>query len=344
MLTKDDIDSLYDGLASDESGEYQPKSGRMIYDELLISGMNILPISIQTSYITRGATIDEPIPASMVSDQMLVEGNLFAVNDSVNGWHFENNIIYAEPGLALQQWFGDLEMPITREYTLTGSEWVIRDYIHYGTDSQAEIEYTSGEAAPSPLPADAVKLYLNKLIPSGLLYPAQRTLYQIEEQYITKSILMDETVATNYFVNYSGSQTKLDKSLRKRTVNKSLPQGTELLQGGGSPLYDQVLRDEKVTMQTYLALMHLVIPDTLERVSGVAMRYSLTPQTNFVDKMRNEVRKFYALFNTEIEFEKTSLKSTTEINELVTAYTNAFSIGAIQLNDMQRLIKELFQL
>lgn len=338
MITREDLDGLYDSLSADESGEFRPQSGRTLYDQLMISGMNIMPINILTSYVTRGASGDEPLRSSAVSDQLLIEGSLLMLNDSVHGWHFENNIVYAEPGLVCQQWYSDLATVITREYLLDGDTWTITDYTRYGTDSQSVYEDVG------TLSASDVKQYVNKLTPSGLLYPAQRTLLQIEQMYLTKQLLTNETVGTNFFVNYGGSQAKLTKALKDKKANVALPQGTELLKAGGSVLYDQILRDERVTTQNYLALMHLVIPDTLERVSGVAMRYSLTPQTNFVDKVRTEVKAVYRLFGVDIEFEKTSLKSTSEIMELTNSYIASFQAGAINQTELQQLTRELYQL
>ena len=336
-FTKEDQDAIYQDLTAGDS-EYQPITGREIYSQLMISGMNILPINILTSYVTRGATTDEPLRSSNVSDQLLIEGHLLMVNDNVNGWHFENNIVFAEPGRVCQLWYGDGNLPITREYLLSGDTWTITDYLHYGTDRQEEYE------AVGTLPAGEVKQYVNKLIPAGLLYPAQRTLFQIEGIYLTKELLADESIATNFFVNYGGSMAKLKKMLKERSVNKALPQGTELLHAGGSPLYDQLMRDERVTTQNYLSLMHLVIPDTLERVSGVAMRYSLTPQTNFVDKVRSEVKAVYRLFGVDIAFEKTSLKATTEILELNNSYIASYQAGAISQSELVQLTRELYQL
>ena len=283
-FTKEDQDRVYDSLTDDGDGEYQPITGREIYSQLMISGMNRLPINVLTSYITRGASIGEPLRSSNVADQLLIEGHLLMLNDNVNGWHFEDNIVYAEPGRVCQLWYGNTGLAITREYLLSGDTWTLTDYLHYGTDRQEVYEDVGTREARD------VKQYVNKLIPRGLLYPAQRTLMQIEQMYLTKELLTNETVGTNFFVNYGGSQAKLTKALRDKKANVALPQGTELLKAGGSILYDQLLRDEAVTTRNYLSLMHLVIPDTLERVSGVAMRYSLTPQTNFVAKMQGEVK------------------------------------------------------
>lgn len=300
------------GEGDNQALEFVEETGRVLYEAHMLCGLNRLPVQVLMSYVVRKPKYTGVLPfhPNELFETWCSEGPVLAIKDPVTDkWRFEKNICEASENKVELEGINAEGKKVEREYRHVGQEWQVWE----------EVEGDDKPTLVATMPDRAVYLYLNPIIPRGILWPVQRLLKQLESLAATKAILSDESVATNFFTDYGGSERKLSDSLKERTVNKVLPAGTIIQQSGGSPLYPQVLADEESLKKDYLTLTYLVVPDRLDRVTGVVMQYALTPQTNFVDNARIEIKKIYADFGVkDIEFEILVLRTAQERIELLT--------------------------
>jgi hypothetical protein len=284
------------------------ESGRVIYDETGITGLNRIPIGELAGNILAGAKFNHaeslPVAPEELVNTLLIDGCWLDAQGVIQA-----NIISASQNQAVQYIppANPGEDTITRIWERVDDGWNITDYKDYGQQGQAATR------EPGFAPDALVRWYYNPLCPTGVLYPARKTYARLEELadsmrnaqrgpgaktgipgYVHNRNLVAQDLLSDRPFFFTGTETPLDRMTSTAVV-------------------DQLLTEIARLEPKYYAQTHIVdTSNPVQRPSGADRQLVLGPMFRFVDAMRKQVSAVLALYNATWVYERIHTTDTAE--------------------------------
>jgi hypothetical protein len=271
---------------------YEFKSGRQVYEDEGITGMNHIPINELAGYVLAGAKFtgetNLPCAPEEIVTSALVEGTWLDANGEI-----QRDIIGAGRDWALQYIApkDTAQEEITRLWKNGGESWAIIDYVHYGEQTQAVV------GNPGSAPAALVRFHFNALSPTGVLYPERKGYARIEEV----AMLIREAQRG------PGAKTAIGGFVRNRNMVEQDLMGDKpyFFTGSDQPLdrmtstavVDQLISEAVRLEPRYFKAVYVVdTSNPVQRPSGTDRGLVLGPMYRYVAYVRRQVDAILALY------------------------------------------------
>lgn len=306
--------ATFEGLGWDGSSPkdypYVERSGRAVYDEKTIAGYNQLPVDENTAYIIRGAKGNLaalPVGISLADQAKAyqLDGGIVAVNIANIGWELQTYLVECTPRRVVQDYTTKLRADhvesVTQVWRLfelqADGSWLASEIRNYGTPSAV----TQGE--PVVIPKGAMICVPNEMNPSGILEPAQRKFHRIEEIYRALQGNMNPSTVSTILSGLVANIQKAINNLNRGSRFVGIPGNIQVHKVGDSGIGAQLLAELEQLIPDYFRMMKVSATiDSLERVSGVAVALTLTPQMEFIEQAREKLIEACRLFNVTVRF------------------------------------------
>jgi hypothetical protein len=263
-------------------------SGRALYDEHSITGLNRIPVIKLAGYVLAGAKLLTPprynVSLEEIHATLEIDGSLLMVNGEMQTGVIQadwDSCVQCIPACAIEGGAQD----IYREYEITPDGVTVTDWLHYGEAAQAII------AGPTALPRADVVWYYNAAEPVGILYHAQGTYRRIEE--ISQTVRrFQKGPATK--VGVTGYVRDEDK-VRAEMMNDDpmyIISGvnTQITMGGNTAAIDQLLNEQSKLLPMYYQQTHIVDTESpVQRPSGADRTLVMGPMLRYVDTVRAQI-------------------------------------------------------
>ncbi len=316
---------------------YEYESGRCMFQEDGITGLNRIPIGELAGYILAGASFTDtdalPLAPESVAATALIDGSWLDVDGEV-----QTNIIGATQTKVEQYIAPDdqLKAPRVRVWEKTPTGWSIQDYYDYGMESQREVG-TKGSAADA-----LVKYHFNPLSPAGVLYPARKTYARLEE--------LAELIRAAQ--RGPGAKTAIGGFVRNRNLVEGdlMSDKPYFFTGSDQPLdrmtstavVDQLISEVGRLEPKYYQQVHIV--DTtgpVQRPSGEDRAQVLGPMFRYVDYARKQVTAILDLYGAAWTFERIHTTSVAERTAELELLIRRRDLGALDAKVFLSQVMEL---
>ena len=303
-IIANDLD-LVAGRASATSKKFIKRTGREIYDEQMISGMNKMPVSTLISFIIGGTQFENPpFDIEELAEYLLIEGSVLIVDNEIQeGVCSATNIEVVQDLPVTDPVTGSV---ITRVYTRTIGEWTVVDYVFYGmSDRQKQI---SINAAPDK----SVYVYPNG---TGVLFPVQKQLWRIERIYqVMEKQTTGQGLLKKLISGYLGDINQIRVATADDDISVYGVPGGDVK---GIDLATEVIINNQIAQldrlePVYLRNVHVIGTVDASNISGISRTIYMTPMTTFVEKVRGWITEICAQFNYTPVFERLPLQGIDE--------------------------------
>lgn len=319
-------------IAPSKRKDYYPVyTGRMIYEQLSMSGLNRVPVEMHKYRALRGFRTGGTLPTKPeeVVELLLVEGSpVFHWNEEAE-WECMENLIQADTEDVYQ--LVSTDRYILRHFRNTGAEWIIYDtpldqWAAYGK----EVDEPSGN-----IPTDLFRVYENG---RGILYPAQWMYQRLEEirwgirqetSDFALSLLIIGMVSPN-------PEQALDKLESGKRIANIPGQSATVQRVGDSRIPDQLAAEYKDLEAEYFRACYLFdTSNQPDRPVGLDLQLRLEPQAAYVEDLRRKVVEVYAMLDYTAPIQFTPLETQTVADKAQIAQTMIALVEA-KLIDGQR--------
>lgn len=319
------------GLRENEKPNYPVVSGRQVFEERSITGLNRLPVVIHANAINKGATeqgTDPTVPE--ITERVLVDGTLLDV-----GGVIRTNILAVRrpdnetPGSVVEVFPRDgMDRPVDIHrhwYTLDGIQWFYQDMDKTG----------ALEGQPTLVESD-VRVIWNG---TGILEPTQWTYRRLEQ--IENSVRRLQTGA--------GLKTILHGMIRniQQTKDALNDEGEDIAVVSGDTKVDRATSTNQIDKleserKALLALYYQAvnITDTTyqpDRPSGADRQLQLAPQARFIEAQREIIsRVMREWYGVNVEFSQlhtASVQDRTMEYQLLVQLRDAMVITAEEFSE-----------
>jgi len=270
---------------------FTERTGRKIYEEKTISGLNRLPIETLISFIIGGSKFESPpFDIEDLAERLLVDGTIVIYDNEYLG-----NIVYADELKVVQRLevVSNNDKPVTRVFKRENKDsdrWTSQDFEDYGLDTQKEI------SEEIELPAKTFFAYINGV---GILSPNQKQFWRIEQIFVT---MMEQTSGPGLVKKILSGYVGSIESIRSQMDNKG---GIICIPGGDTKLFDvasdmitnQLIAQLDKLVPNYFRNLHVIDTEGAANVSGISRKLLMTPMTTFVEKVRGWIIEVCAYFN-----------------------------------------------
>jgi hypothetical protein len=314
-------------------------SGRELYDEHSITGLNRIPVIKLAGYVLAGAKVVTPpsYPVSLeeIHTTLEVDGSLLMVRGEIEGGLVEAEWDSCTQLLPACEIEGKSE-DVYREYERTPDGWQVTDYTHYGDPAQVEI-------ASVLMPESEIVYYFNAAEPVGILYHAQRTYRRIEE--ITQTIRkFQKGPATKVGVTgYIRDEDKVRAELMGPDPFYVISGvDTNITMGGNTAAIDQLLREQQALLPMYYQQTHVVDTESpVQRPSGADRALVLGPMLRYVESVRNQIKAVMTQLGAECTFERIHTTDILDRQNEFNLLLQLQQLGVITLSEFTVAAKEL---
>ena len=312
------------------------RTGREIFGEHTISGMNRLPINTLLSFIVGGTRFEKPpFDIEELAEYLLVEGSVLIVDHEI-----QCGVVSATQLEVVQQ----LDVPypvdgstITRVYqrTVEGTDWTVTDYIHWKiSGKQKQLEQKIA-------PAAAVIVYPNG---KGVLFPVQKQLWRIERIYqVLEKQTTGQGLLKKLVSGYLGDINTISDAAANDDISVIGVPGGDLK--GLDLATDVIVNTQTAQLDrlepVYLRNVHVIGTVDASSISGLSRQIFMTPMTTFVEKVRGWIIEICALFNYEPSFESLPVKSVEEKQKEYDLLKLALTDGVITREEFAAKAREL---
>ncbi len=275
---------------------YVEITGREVFEEISISGLNRSPIEILTAFITADSTIEQTgatvwpeIPTEKICENVLVDGSIamrYTGDEKADEpYVFLRDCVEIHRSLIVQKLRDDRGRVtnVTRVYEKTESEWIVKDVTGYGTGHEL---VQSTESYP-------LEMILSYPYGEGLLYYNQKTYRRLEE--IEESLRQQTGPASLSLIvtGYAGDWPKAQDTFAKGAKIIGIPGNADVHRVSANNTADQLMRSSLDLMQKYLKNMHLVEVSETSTMSGKSRKLAMMPMLNYVNTIRMVLDEIY---------------------------------------------------
>lgn len=284
-------------------------TGRELYSDPSITGLNRVPITILSSYILAKASLTSgvvPFSLEELTETLLVDGPWIEwktppikKDEELCGvWDAKRDQFTLRIEKENQQAY-EQDSYILRQFKSNGSGWTITDFTPNGNDGYDE---TPGGSAP----ASALNYIFNAVSPVGVLMPAQVTYNRIEE--IANTI--------RRFQTGPGAKTLIVGNVRnKTTATADLESDDPYAFVGGSGVVvdrmastaaiDQLIAETTRLQPLYYQQVHMVdTTSPVQRPSGQDRALVLGPMMRFVDALTSQITRVLDYYGAAWRYER----------------------------------------
>ena len=292
--------------------QYPVYSGRTIYEQLTISGMNRLPITMLEDRGCLGAvpSAPPPIPVKHTFNERLVSGGMAARWDEHKEWTFLANLIKVTKRKIVQQIFRDDDN--------SGVFFLIYTKMDEGWVAELFEESDSGATLSSVEDTPKVKIKDNELVvlpgDKGLLYPNQWQYQRLEEiRWSIRKETSDFALSLLLIGHISQNTTADVEALESGKRIAAIPSGgVQVQRVGDSRVVDQLAQEYKDIAIEYFRAMHLFDASKQpDRPVGIDLQLRLQPQVSYIENLRLEIELFYSMFPQPITIQWRTLTTLT---------------------------------
>lgn len=285
-----------------EKDQYPVYSGRTIYEQLTISGLNKLPITMLEDRGCLGAkpSSPPPIPIKHAFNERLVSGGMAAKLDEHGDWMFLANVLKVGKREIVQQVFPDDNAgnePWIRVYTRSeaGDDWTVVLYEGEPDEGNVKGSTTVPDSEMVVLPGDR-----------GLLYPHQWMYQRLEEIRWSIRKETSDFALSILLIGHISKNTELDVAALESGARVAVIPGsqTQVQRVGDSRVVDQLSGEYNSIAVEYFRNMHLFDASKQpDRPVGIDLQLRLQPQISFIENLRLEIELFYSMFPQPITIE-----------------------------------------
>jgi hypothetical protein len=267
-------------------------SGREIYSDEGITGLNHIPVNELAGYALAGAEFsgEENLPCAPeeVVTGTLIEGTWLDAQGVI-----QQNIIGAARDWVLQYIQSDdlTTETVIRKWQNGGARWSITDYAEYGTANQRVV------GKPGSAPSSRIRYHFNALSPTGVLYPERKGYARIEEVawlireaqrgpgaktaiggYVRNRHMVEQDLMSDQPYFFTGSDQPLDRMTSTAVVDQLISEANRL-----EPRY-------------YKAVYIVDTSNPVQRPSGADRGLVLGPMFRYVAYVRKQVDAILKLY------------------------------------------------
>ena len=272
---------------------YPVYTGRMIYDQLTISGLNRVPVEMHKYRALRGISADSlPVKPEEMVELLLVEGSpVFHWNEEAE-WEPITNIITADDESVYQLVMGERGY-ILRHYARGAEVWVIYDTpLEYWAASGKETDEAVGF-----IPIADFRVYENG---RGILYPNQWTYQRLEE--IRWNILQETSDFALSLLIIGMVSPNPEDALAKLEAGRRIAnipgQGATVQRVGDSRIPDQLDAEYQRLESEYFRACYLFdMSQQPDRPVGLDLQLRLEPQSAYIEDLRRKMVECYAMLD-----------------------------------------------
>jgi len=275
------------------------ESGRCVWDAESMTGLNRIPIDRLAGYALAGAVFNgaELLPQAPeeVVLSLLIDGSWVDA-----GGEIQTHIIGATQHSIAQHIKLDDYNEVTRIWMreMEGGDWILVDYVGYGTASQRMLD------DPGTIPAALVKYHYNPLSPAGVLYPARRSFERLEEIAILIREAQLGPGAKTAIMGYVRNRAQVEADLRSRRPYFFPGSEQPLDRMTSTAVVDQLVTEFDRLKPLYFQLVRCVDTTTpVQRPSGTDRELVLDPMFSYVDYVRAQVDGVLALYGASWTYE-----------------------------------------
>lgn len=290
-------------LSADQ--EYAPISGRRIFEQLSITGLNRAPIETLTAFITadsqmnqKGATIWPEVPLAEVCEHILVDGS-FAMRytddlKADKAYLFLRDCLEIHRLKIVQRLRDEADYltNIHRVYEKGEKNWTISDTKGYGSQSPQTINTET-------YPLEAVIAYPYG---KGLLWWNQKTFRRLEE--IQESIRANTGPASLSLIvtGYTGDWKRAHDTFTQGAKVIGIPGNADVHRVAANNTTQDLLSNNSQLSPTYIENMHMVNVSETLAISGKSRIIAMKPMLNYVTTIRTVLDEVYAMLGYEISW------------------------------------------
>ena len=295
--------------------QYTEVSGRKIFEELSITGLNRAPIETLTAFITadsemnqKGATVWPEVPLADVCQQILVDGS-FAMRYTGDE-KADKPYLFLRDCLEIHRYKivqrlrdeADHLTDIHRVYEKGEKSWTVRDVKGYGSQYPQTINTET-------YPLEAVLAYPYG---KGLLYYNQKTFRRLEE--IQESIRANTGPAALSLIvtGYTGDWKRAHDTFTTGARVIGIPGNADVHRVASNNTTSDLLANDAQLLPTYLENMHLVKVSETAQISGKSRIIAMKPMLNYVQTIRTVLDEVYAMLGYEITWGGLDVTDTAE--------------------------------
>lgn len=317
-------------IARPKPKDYYPVyTGRMIYEQITMSGLNSVPVQMHLQRALRGFTATGTLPykQSEVTELLLVEGSAVFYLDEDGDWECMENLITADDEDIYQ-----LIMPYMPEYAanMSAHDCTLRHFVATPDgwiiyDTPFNTWAATGKESEVPAgskPAQEVRVYENG---RGILYKPQWIWQRLEEirwgiRQETSDFALSLLIIGMVSPNPEAALAKLESG--KRIANIPGSGNPRVERVGDSRIPDQLDMEYDKLEAAYFRMCYLF--DTAnqpERPVGLDLQLRLEPQAAFVEDLRTKIVDVYRMLDYTGEIKFTPLETQTVTDKATIANT-----------------------
>lgn len=331
---------------------YQETTGRKVYDELSITGLNRAPIEILTAFITAASTLEgsglgiwPEIKLATMCEYVLVDGSFvvrYVGEEQATKDHLDEPYVFLEDcleihrNLIVQQLRNerDIITDITRVYERGETSWTVRDIKGYGNKNQV-VESTE------TYPLDYILSYPYG---KGLLWPNQKTYRRLEE--IQESIRAQTGPAALALIvtGYAGDWKRATDTFAKGAKIIGIPGTATVTRVASNNTADQLMANSEKLEDRYIENMHLIKVSETATISGKSRIIAMRPMLSYVDTIRLVLDEIYEQLGYKITWGGIDIVDTSEKDTELNLLERGKKALVLSVQEFMRLARALFGL
>lgn len=292
-----------------KESDYKVVTGRQIYEEISLTGINRSVICSLCAFITgeadmklTGESVWPMIPPDKLAEYFLVDGSfalrlisekeMKADEKLDDPYEFLTDLKEVHRRLVTQQLRDpdDKLTDVTRVWQQTNTNWLVRDVKNYGLENEQIL-------ATNHYPLEMFLPYPNGF---GVLYWNQFTYRRIEE--IEQSIRQQTGKAALSLIltGYMGDIKQAQQAFATGSEIVHIPGNPTVTRVASTSTADQLMRSGDKLMLLFLKNTHQVEISETATLSGVARRLAMTPMLHYIRMVQRQIQDVYETLGYEL--------------------------------------------
>src|SRR3990167_1351594 len=323
--------------------DYPEQTGREIFEELSLTGLNRAPVTTLSSFIETGyEVVGEPriqIEVEEMISHLLVDGAFAILSKEIvsekelrelwKDYKILTDLKRVSESEIIESLKDQNGVPnkISRVYQLQGETWIVRDVKYLGHEKKEivvnEVKY----------PKDAIIPVVNNIEPRGILYPNQHTYHRLEEIEMGLRHQTGPASLSLIVSGYVGDITKAHNTFSGGNKVVFVPGNATVTRVAANNTADQLMRNGALLMRLYFRNTHVIDDSEATVLSGVSRRLLMTPMLAFIESMRGILKDFYESLGAILTFGGIQILAPEEREAELRGLTSARELGI--LNEAQ---------
>ena len=334
--------------------EYKERTGREIYEELSITGLNRSPIETLNAFTTAdseitssGASIWPEIPLAEICEYILVDGS-FVIRyigeefDPELGYIPDKPYVFLKDCVEIHYRF--IVQPlrnergvltgITRVYTKGDTSWLVQNIKGYGSSNPQVVETVN-------YPLEYIVAYPYG---KGLLFYNQKTFRRLEE--IEEGVRANTGPAALSLIvtGYAGDWKRAQDTFAKGAKIIGIPGSATVTRVAANNTTSDLLQDKNGLLRDYTHNMHLIEVSEASNMSGKSRIIAMKPMLNYVTTIRTVMDEVYALLGYEVTWGGLDVTDTSEKIAELDFLERGKKALLLSIQEFMRMARALFGL